>query len=403
MERSQNGHTLVELVVVILIFSVVTTLITVSFNRIVGSASQVTKSAETDIGGIIGLELLRSDLESAGFGLPWSLPGGLQYQETPKDPSDSPMVSGYPGTLPSDFNDRPDDTPPSAPRAYISGDNVGYNGSDYLVLKGTAVGMNSTCRSWSYLNYSSVFVPKQSRSEVELTPGQGGRVVVIKNTVNKAGIMDRQLVTDGPGSAVFMAVFDGSISSNFLPKNREESYQVYGVSDGNTSSLSFPYNRADYFLSRPDDISKVCAKKTAVLYKALMPHNGIASVRYPLQDCVADLQVIFLMATNGDGIVDQHLSDLSRLAPGGKVSAEQLRDQLREIRVYILAQQGKKDPLYQYPLDQLPIVVGDAGMDKALGRTLGSSWNEAAMARLDPEWRHFHWKVYSIVVQPKNL
>src|SRR5690242_6337839 len=116
MASGQEGHTLVELVVTMLIFSVVTALITVSFNRIVGSSSQLTKAAETDIAGMIGLELLRSDLESAGFGLPWSLPAGVQYHETAKDPSDTPMVSGYPGTLPSNFNDKPDDTPPAAPR-----------------------------------------------------------------------------------------------------------------------------------------------------------------------------------------------------------------------------------------------------------------------------------------------
>jgi hypothetical protein len=241
---------------------------------------------------------------------------------------------------------------------------------------------------------------------VELTPGQGARAVVIRNLVNTAGVMDRQLVTDGPGSTVFTAIFDNTLSANFLPKNREDNYQVYGVAGiKDAPSLSFPYNRSDYYLSRPADISPVCANKTAVLYKAVMPHNGGTAAKFPLLDCVVDFQVIFLMDVDGDGVVDHHLSDLSQLtdSPSGAISAEQLRSGLKEIRIYVLAQQGKKDLSYQFPLSQMPMVVGDAALDKAVGKTLGSRWDEAAMAKLDSGWRHFHWKVYSIVVQPKNL
>lgn len=404
MESNQEGYSLVELVVVMLVFSIVMSIICVSFNRIVISSSQIVKTGETDIGGLIGLELFRSDLELAGFGLPWSLPKAVTYHES----GSRVMVAGHPGTDLASFNDE-NDLGPLPPRAVISGDNVGLNGSDYLVLKGTAMGMSATARSWSYLNYSTMSAPKQSKSELELVPGNTDRVVVIKSTVTASGIPDRQLVTDGVNSAVFTLIFNLPFSQNFLPKNSNDHYMVYGVApdkrdeNGNLQPLSYPYNRADYFIGKPGRVSPTCAGNTGTLYKVTINQNTDIPTYYPLLDCVADMQVIYYLDSSGSGGVDRHVANFCDFRESCTLSAAELRAQLKEIRVYILAQEGKKDRSYNYPLDRMPIVVGDAGLDRAVGKTLGSVWTTAAMSSMDPEWRHYHWKVYTIVVQPKNL
>jgi prepilin-type N-terminal cleavage/methylation domain-containing protein len=407
--RGDKGYTLVELVVVILIFSIVMTLISVSFHRIAASSAQIGKSAETDVGGLIGLELMRSDLELAGFGLPWTLPNGASYSEAGNTLLVRGCGTGCAGAIPSRFND----APAAAPRAYLVGDKVGINGSDYLVLKGTALGMSAVSRSWSYLNYSSTGpIVKPSTSEVELKPGNGDRVIVMKSGATDAGAATRELVTDGGSS--FTLSFDlqnGRLPSGFEPKNRGETYLVYGVAPADSKGLplAFPFNRADYYLSLPPetgDISTNCAPGTAVLYKATLNHNG-SITRYPLLDCALDMQVVFgldLSINNGylnkysPDLSNYHAADLSELQ---LTEASQLRDVIKEIRVYILAQQGRKDRGYLYPVSdpEKVIVVGDP-RDTSLNQT----WTQSKLSTtVGADWRNYHWKIYTIVVQPKNL
>jgi prepilin-type N-terminal cleavage/methylation domain-containing protein len=406
MVRHQEGYTLTELVVVMLIFSVVMTVISVSFNRIAVSSGQIVKAAETDIGGLIGLELLRSDLELAGFGLPWSLPAGASYTEAGNGVIVTGCADGCPGADAYLFNDA--QSVPPVPRGIVLGNNVGYNHSDYLVLKGTALGMSAAARSWSYLNYSSTGVTiKPNKSEVELKPAddsdKGDWVIVLKTGVHD-GVASRELVTDG-GSA-FSLRFNKFLPAAFWPGSREESHQVFGVAPGDQDpplpKLAFPFNRADYYLSRPAGISGSCAEHTGVLYKTTLNQNG-SLTRYPLLDCVADLQVIFFLDRDGNGEVDDHRP---ALASDPSPTQEELQKEVKEVRLYILAQQGKKDPGYLYPVSDpnKVIVVGDASLDKSLRETFGSVWTQAALAdRFGSDWRHYHWKVYTIVVQPKNL
>jgi prepilin-type N-terminal cleavage/methylation domain-containing protein len=397
MARHEEGYTLVELLVVIMIFSVVMMLITVSFNRIAASSAQIVKSAETDIGGLIGLELLRRDLELAGFGLPHAFPAGFKYAEADVDLF---LVKGCPDNCPRSAAARFNDAqlypaPGNVPRALQSGDQAGLNGSDYLVLKGTALGMNSVSGSWSYLNYTSHgAIIKLSKSEVELKEGTSARVIVLKSETRPDGAT-RQLVTDGSD---FSLPFDAELPSAFRPRNNSDIYLVYGVDNHPLNPLRFPFNRADYYLSRTANTSSFCAPGTGVLYKSTIDQNG-SSTQYPLLDCVLDLQVVFHLDSNGDGEGDLHASDLS----GTHDTASSLREDVKEVQVHILAQQGKKDPAYQYPLSDpdRAIVVGAAGPSLPF---FGSIWTQSRLAsQVGPDWRNYHWKVYSIVVRPKNL
>lgn len=410
MTRDGNGYTLVELVVVILIFSIVMLIMSTSFSRITSSSAQIIKAAETDIGGLIGLELLRCDLDLAGFGLPWTLTG-VKYREA----ENRVLVKGCPDGCPradaSLFNDASTyaDAPGAAPRAFVVGDNVGLNGSDYLVLKGTALGMSRSSRRWSYLSYSSSgTILKASKSEAELKPGNGDRVIVLKTGIRE-GEPNRELVTDGVGGS-YSFVFDTTLPEPFRPTSKLDNYLVYGVTQvdqsGAPDSLSFPFNRADYFISRTSAVSSTCAPGTGILYKVVFNHgstppSSTPPTYYPILDCAADLQAVLFLDTNGDGEVDYHTCD-----PGPAYDAGVLRQQLKEIRIYILAQQGAKDRSYLFPVADPGnvIVVGDAGLDQSLGAVLGSKWSESELARaFGSEWRHYHWKLYTIVVQPQNL
>lgn len=398
MVRHDRGYTLVELIVVMLIFSIVMALISVSFNRIVTSSGQLVKSVETDIGGLIGLELLRCDLELAGFGLFWSMPTAMTYNEAESEILVKGCSGGCPDADASFFNDGLPRTPPQnpePPRAYVIGDGVGYNDSDYLVLKGTPLAMNQTSRSWAYLNYSSTeTLIKSSKSSIpdsELIPGDDQRVIVVKSGVSASGVPRRELVTNG---VTFSLAFNPPLG-NFKPTSKQDNYLVYGVADKDSADLNIPFNRSDYYISRKESISKTCAKGTGVLYKTTINQDSKVT-EYPILDCVADMQVVLYLDTNGDGVPDYH--------PAGNIGldAAELREQLKEIRVYILSQQGKKDMGYTFPVKEAEkaITVGDSDF----GSGLGQVWSQAKLTdTFGVGWRNYRWKLYTIVVQPKNL
>ena len=401
--RGTAGYTLVELLVVMLIFAVVMSIISVSFARIVQSSGQLMKSGETDVGGLIGLELMRSDLELAGLGLPWGVPGTVTYSEA----SDKLTLvqncpDGCPEAKASRFDDRSYDVDSNVPRAYRVGNNVGYHGSDYLVLKGSALGTGRVSRTWGYLNYSST-VALQYPAGDDLRFKKGDRAIVIKIGIAE-GLPVRELVTNG---STFNIVYGYPFPEKFLPRDKGDSYLVYGVASADSSELGFPFNRADYYITRPppNRISSSCAPGTGVLYKSNITQGG-GHTDCPILDCAADLQVVFFWDTNGDGEIDYHSGADEELLEEVVPTPAELRDKLKEIRVYILAQQGKRDPRYSYPLASADaaIIVGDAALSSTSGEVLGRVWKASALeTAFGANWRNYHWKLYTIVVQPKNL
>ncbi|MPN31827.1 hypothetical protein SDC9_179302 [bioreactor metagenome] len=68
---------------------------------------------------------------------------------------------------------------------------------------------------------------------------------------------------------------------------------------------------------------------------------------------------------------------------------EKLRTSLKLIKVYLLAQSGRRDAGYQSPAS---FAVGDASID-AISKTY----------TLTAEMQKYRWKVYRVIVRPKNL
>ena len=70
--NSQKGFTLIEMVVSMSLFMIIMVIASQAFNSIVTQSSRISKMEETNIEGVVGLEVMRHDLVQMGFGLPWS-------------------------------------------------------------------------------------------------------------------------------------------------------------------------------------------------------------------------------------------------------------------------------------------------------------------------------------------
>jgi hypothetical protein len=99
------------------------------------------------------------------------------------------------------------------------------------------------------------------------------------------------------------------------------------------------------------------------------------------------MQVVFRLDTNLDGIPeDPPVNDISGL------DALSIKEQVKEVRIYILGHEGMMDRSFQYG-GANPAIVGPS---VALGTAVDLSGFGA-------EWRHYRWKVYTLVIKPRSF
>ncbi|MBT0894965.1 type II secretion system GspH family protein [Geobacter hydrogenophilus] len=366
--RESRGFSLVELIVVMAIFIIVIMATSNAFNTLVTHSIQQTKIAESQTGGIVGLEMMRVDLEHAGYGLPWSFPSDITPTYT--EPNLGASLT---------------DAPSGVPRAVHTGDHQGPGGSDRLVIRSTVAGTDATAKKWTYATDTSL---KKWNSAEDLQAGE--KVIVVRST-NVDGVQGKQLVMK---SATEFSTTYPPTAAEFMPQAPTDLYLVYGVNQ--STALARPFNRVDYYIATPlkaEQIPQRCAPNTYTLYKGVVNHDttSAAVTAYPLLDCVADMQVIFGVDTNGDGEVDDHVNTVVGVG-GGPASAQEIRDQVKEVRVYVLAQEGKLDRSFTYPNQK--VRVGDFASD------LGQEFD---LSTIGADWQHYRWRLYTIVVNPKNL
>lgn len=382
--KNAQGFTLVELIVVMAIFVIVIAITGNAFNLIMKQSVLQSKTAESNIEGVIGLEIMRRDLASAGFGLPWSCP--VVYQEA--DASE---------TLAKDYNDA--STTPVTPRAVCGGNNLTsgdstllLDGTDYLVIRATSVGSTQAPQHWSYMNYTgmvkpSPVLPKSWSSENLKDTDQ---VIVVR--MNLVGEFSKDLVVNG---ANFSTRYDAL--GNFEPQASKVTHYVYGVNsqDPNIASLRMPFNRADYYVRRPagSELVKIpnrCAPNTGILFKALVSQvdGKLRANELPLLDCVADMQVVYSLYSASNGVV----TDTDTLT----LSAADIRTDLKANQVYVLTHEGGKDQSYTYPNQYIAVGPSGDGINTGSGRKYD-------LTTLGTGWQQYRWKVYRMIVNPSNM
>ncbi len=428
MIRNQKGFTLVELIVTMAVFIFVIIISTDAFNVILTQSSRLMRSEESNIEGMIGLEQFRHDIQQGGYGLPHQFP------------AIAPVYSEAAGGTSSTYNDAPS----GVPRAYTSGDGLtGFsgggtagnivNGSDYLAIRGSSVGRSTASQRWTYLRYSSSTPTPKTWPSANENIDNNAKVIVLNRTFSN-GQYSNQLVTNSalastPSSVDYYSATyrsDGlndsvwSDTTAFNPTTANDIYFIYGLDKASTSSASsinlrMPFNRTDYFVSRPaTNMPALCAPGSGILYKTTVNQIDGGLGYMPLVDCVADMQVIYGWDLKNSGLsgTDGLIDTYSR-ADGGAVSgaasiaevkgclgtgaqqigypsaAECIRTSLKLIKVYLLVQDGGKDKNYTSPAT---FELYDTG-ESALGR----------LYTLAGDMRNYRWKVYRITVRPNNL
>lgn len=368
MTRRSAGFTLVEVMITLVILGIAMAAVGSVFNNLVGHYKAQSKVSQTGMEGMIGLEILRKDLEQAGYGLPWNM--GL-------------LTGGYPEATgdPNGLNDSPD-----PPRAIASADAAGAGGSDYLAIKSASVSGEAVSRKWTILQAGDV---KRAWAPAAENPIATDRVIVLRPGFDITTF--RTLVC--PNASTFSTEFNDTTA--FTPALPEETHIVYGLDAG---APARPFNRADYSIdTTPASVPQRCAPGTGVLVKAVLGAGG-AFTLLPLLDCVADFQVAYLVDTDGNGVIDN-------AAVTSGADALQVRNLVREIRVYVLAHDGQRDRGYTHSPLAIPVgesyTIPQTGNVAVLGRSFDVSSLEPDPS--NPVMPNYRWKVYSLAIQPSSL
>lgn len=372
-----------------------------SFNMILKQASKLFGSEESNIEGVIGLEMLRHDLQQAGYGL-FTEPA-TYADEAANAPA-------------SDYNDAPN----NVPRPVVVGNDLAtglamdnnslLEGTDYLAIKGTTVARNAAAQKWTFLRVSSAQVTPQLWASTSENFSSNDRVVVLRK---QFGNPVRSTLVSDPAGDFYYAYSDVAFYN--LSSAGASVYTAYGI-DKTGVTPRFPFNRTDYFIGIPSSSNSIklpphCASGTGVLYKTTVNlANGMLTY-IPVLDCVLDMQVVLGWDMNGDGVIDTYSSaDGSAVNSGiteGSIANVQaaldntnnntiattpnIRTNLKLVKVYVVAQNGKRDPGYT---SSSPIILGDTGE--------GSLTRPAGLA-LAANQLNYRWKQYRIVVRPQNL
>jgi type II secretory pathway pseudopilin PulG len=442
----QRGMTMVELLVSLAIVMIIIAVATTAYLKILRSYKTQGKLAEGYMANLTGLEMLRYDIETAGFGLPAGL-GGFAYSEavpvSPVETTFNAAINPNP-KLPYDPS-LLNDSPPNAPTAFRHLDNLstagmGTNKSDVLTIKSSLANISPTSKKWSMIvNPGTAKVKEWGGTApdqfMDFTAGPpADNVIVLDNNGNLKP-------NGGQCCYAFNASYFNDASAFGPPANGL--YYMYGI-DNSTGAHRMPFNRVDYYLDRiASDFPSSCDQHTFTLYRSTVDQvTGQLKNQTALIDCVADFQVAFGVdpsgqtSATGDPVAAiQWQANLlqqpwmQNYVANQQMSAQQIQQYLREVRIFILFQEGlgdtSKSPSFRfsgylnlgdqaiansldpsYPPPPLPAPPpANANVFQQLSSAPLADSPQPQLSTFSPAGsdQQYRWKIIEMDVKPMNL
>ncbi len=368
--NSKKGMTLIEIIIVVMILLIVLLIIYKSYTIVYNKYKTQTKITEMDTEKLISLEILRKDIEMAGFGIPW----------------------GDNGTLPISYSESTaslpcDDEPNGEPRAVCNSDNTEPNNSDYLVIKSSMAWItNPATKKIAYLFYNST--QWQERYISKNTFNSTDYFIILEATGRKIQLVNGDWFLNLPSGKTLERFINDSY--NFTGNDNQDTvYIAYGIIETNNStSYPKPFNRVDYYLKAPSERPARCCNCTYTLYRANVNHTNGARHAVPFMDCVLDFQTAFGFDTDNDTKIDTWATDIS---DSSIYPASYLRDHLKQVEVFIVYQEGQKAKNPVFNTSTIQLKLPDNSTLKTINLTPY------------PDYQYYRWRVIKLGVDTINL
>jgi prepilin-type N-terminal cleavage/methylation domain-containing protein len=448
----QRGMTLIELLVSVAIVMIIIGAATTTYLKILRTYKTQGRLAEGYMANLTGLEMLRYDIENAGFGLPANLNGATNSEAVAVNPETDFNAAHNPNPTPPYDPSLLNDPQPNPPRAFAHLDNQGpgiggNHYSDVLSIKSSLANISATSKKWSMISIApNVGYPGNPNPKVKLWGGSAPNKDMDFTSVPLA---DNFIVLDNNGNlqlngAQWCFAFNASAPDTGLYKNTNTMpagfpspasqyvYYMYGIDNPNNNPAGvhrMPFNRVDYYLDRiQSDFPSTCDKNTFTLYRSVVDQaTGDLVIQSPMIDCVADFQVAFGLDPNGAGtsptnpnLTGDPVSPIQWQKNLAGMTAAQIQAQLREVRVFILYQEGlgatSKSPDFLF---SGTLNLGDQVIAYALDQAdypnptnnNFTQWSPApipaagTLNQFTPTGsdQQYRWKIIEMAVKPMNL
>lgn len=386
-----RGFTLVELLIVLAIFGIMIAGIYSAYTVQMHEGVREYRLAQTDMETQIAKSVIERDLAMAGYGLPYP----LEVKDyCGKDSAGSAVAVT---TCPSKYNCN--SLNHCVPVAATASD--GGTGSDVLRLSGTAIGMATRAtQAWAYVTNANVLREwADSREKLKADNAAGHDRILYVNPLT--GVMLTAAAADTITGKTWLFRYDGSSAgygTTNPPANITTGDLVYGLYYKDLTSAEptadLPYYSVSYSVGGTP--LATCAPGTANLLRGESRANIFPSGTelQPLLNCVLDFQVALGLDANVDGAIDCWDDGGAVLSGNSDVRAA-AREQLKQVRVYALVQQGGRDRDYSHVPST--IRVGDSLLTKCGGGGVGRD------VTLTADQLRYRWKVVTVSVAPRNV
>jgi prepilin-type N-terminal cleavage/methylation domain-containing protein len=367
MTRDNKGFSLLEILIALAIMGIVMAMSGQLLQYMVTGQKKQAVVVTGQFEAALGVEMLRNDVSNAGFGLADEFKSSPSpYSEASTDPA-------------LQFNNTP-----NVPKALQHANTVSTAGyiqnSDYLVIRSPGVGMASAAGKWTNITTTRVHY----WNDINLDMTTNDYMIIVKPRVISGG--NATLIVAGGVYAIKYTGPAADLPTDYQPNTADgERFLAFGMG---TTAPTMPFVRADYYVATSATANPSCAPGTGTLYKNVI---GDTSSPYALMDCVANMQVVFRLDTNLDGIPDLTVNDISGL------DAYTIKVQVKEVQIYILAHEGMKDTSFKSELASPSITVGPS---VSLGTTVDLSTLDTTSTTA---WKNYRWKVTKLVVKPKSF
>ncbi len=338
--RKEKGLSLVELILTIFIVMFVLSGAYFTYTNLLKGFKKETISIETEMEKLVSSEILRLDIEHAGYGI------GINE--------------------------------PYFPIEWHNETNVAAR---KLIIRSTLNNTDNTTFGWMLFKCKDVLQVLSDSMVVDNRLDKTNTALVILNDKKEIASTstDVRLSENCPQKGVLVG----------FPINRDKVNKT-GVF-GCLNQICHP---VIYRLSKTKTNLADCNPDTRNLLR-----NGV-----PVLDCVADFKVKYWVDNNLDGKIDTEstISIAQKRSPdndyildnpgvftdidgSGGITSDELRKQLKLITVYLLVQEGKYDPEFTFENSTGYIEV------------------DGIKLQLPKDYKHYRWKVIKLTVKPINL
>ena len=395
--KSQSGMTMVELMVSLAIVLLVSVAVTAGYIKIITAYKSQGAISSNFMSNVTGFDLMRYDLQMAGYGVPSTI-SGYTYTEAAPKTSYSAYIPPYD---PSTLNEASISNTNGPPHAFVLG-----GGASGATLSG---------------NTSAVLAIKSSVANISNASGHFGIVSsALDTSATNLVTGDHYILIDSSGAlqqGSAAGVWDNTFNSGSPPGALAGGLVGFLFGLGPTAANTMPFNRVDYYLDNYN-LPSYCAPNTFELYRGAISQTKtgglgglLISPPSPLIDCVEDFQVAFGVDTSGTGttaLVWQ--SDLgtenTNSAGGGTttilMSPANQQQYVREVKVFIVYQEGRgslgKPPEFGFSGS---LSMGDSQTtfpaNTVISNPFYSTFTPAG------QYKHYRWRLKEIDVRPMNL